>query len=60
MVRSVRKYLSEDLTLNVTPDTGNVYYYISVIDVCTGETINNVDSVIVQTSAPTNAGLVDV
>ncbi|MBL6664001.1 MAG: SprB repeat-containing protein, partial [Flavobacteriales bacterium] len=52
--------LSDSLTLNVTPDTGAVYYYISVVDVCTGETINNVDSVLVQTSAPSNAGLVDV
>ena len=34
--------------------------YISVVDVCTGETINNVDSVLVQTFAPSNAGLVDV
>ncbi len=52
--------LSDSLTLSVTPDTGAIYYYISVVDVCTGETINNVDSVLVQTSAPTNAGLVDV
>ena len=52
--------LSEDLNLTVIPDTGNVYYYISVIDVCTGETINNVDSVLVQTSPPSNAGLVGV
>ena len=52
--------LSDSLTLSVTPDTGATYYYISVVDVCTGETINNVDSVLVQTSAPTNAGLVDV
>ena len=52
--------LSDSLTLSVTPDTGAVYYYISVVDVCTGETINNVDSVLVQTSAPSNAGLVGV
>ncbi|MFL2569955.1 MAG: T9SS type A sorting domain-containing protein [Flavobacteriales bacterium] len=52
--------LSDSLTLSVTPDTGAIYYYISVVDVCTGETINNVDSVLVQTFAPTNAGLVDV
>ena len=52
--------LTDSLTLSVNPDTGDVYYYISVVDVCTGETINNVDSVLVQTSAPSNAGLVDV
>ena len=50
--------LSEDLELTVTPDTGAVYYYISVVDVCTGETIPNVDSILVQTFSPTNAGLV--
>ena len=52
--------LTEDLSLNVIPDTGNTYYFISVVDVCTGETINNVDSVLVQTFAQTNAGLVDI
>ncbi len=52
--------LSDSLTLSVTPDTGAVYYYISVVDVCTGETINNVDSTLVQTSTPSNAGLVGI
>ena len=52
--------LSEELSLTVTPDTGDVYYYISVVDVCTGETINNVDSVLVQTYPPTNAGLINI
>ncbi len=52
--------LGEDLNLTVTPDTGAVYYYITVVDVCTGEVIPNVDSVLVQTFAQTNAGLVDV
>ena len=48
--------LGEDLNLTVTPDTGAVYYYITVVDVCTGEVIPNVDSVLVQTFAQTNAG----
>ena len=43
--------LSDSLSLTVQPDTGSVYYYISVYDVCTEEIINNVDSVFVQTFA---------
>ena len=52
--------LSDSLSLTVQPDTGSVYYYISVYDVCTEEIINNVDSVFVQTFGATNAGLVGV
>jgi len=50
--------LSEGLDVTVTPDTGAVYYYITVVDVCTGEIIPNVDSILIETYSQTNAGLV--
>ena len=52
--------ISDSLSLLVTPDTGSVYYYISVVDVCTDEIIYNVDSILIQTYLPANSGLIDV
>jgi gliding motility-associated-like protein len=39
--------LGDSSELIVAPDSNSVYY-ISVVDVCTGETISNVDSVFIQ------------
>ena len=45
------------LETTVTPPVGQNYYFITVEDVCTGETIYNVDTVLVDVAPPTNAGL---
>ncbi|MEE3037492.1 MAG: hypothetical protein VX344_03630, partial [Bacteroidota bacterium] len=45
------------LETTVTPPVGQNYYFITVEDVCTGETIFNVDTVLVDVAPPTNAGL---
>lgn len=49
--------LVNDLSVTVTPNiVGDNYYYISIVDVCTGESVENADSVLIQVAPPTNAG----
>lgn len=49
--------IANDLSTNVTPNiVGDNYFYISIVDVCTGESIENADSVLIQVAPPTIAG----
>jgi hypothetical protein len=49
--------LVDGLEVTVTPEiVGDNYYYISIEDVCTGESVENADSVLIQVAPPTNAG----
>jgi len=49
--------LIDGLETNVTPDiVGDNYYFISIVDVCTGESVENADSVLIQVAPPTIAG----
>jgi hypothetical protein len=49
--------LVNDLSVTVTPNiVGDNYYYISIVDVCSGESVENADSVLIQVVPPTNAG----
>ncbi|MGC6490831.1 MAG: SprB repeat-containing protein, partial [Flavobacteriales bacterium] len=49
--------VSNELEFNINPPVGTNQYFITVEDVCTGENIVNVDSVTVQVSPPSNAGI---
>lgn len=49
--------LVDGLSTTVTPEiVGDNYYYISIVDVCTGESVENADSVNIQVAPPTIAG----
>ena len=49
--------LVDGLSLTVNPEiVGDNYYYISIVDVCTGESVENADSVLIQVAPPTIAG----
>ncbi|MGC6428315.1 MAG: T9SS type A sorting domain-containing protein [Flavobacteriales bacterium] len=50
--------ISNELTVDVSPQLiGDNYFYISIEDVCSGELIENADSILIQVAPPTNAGL---
>jgi len=50
-------FLENGLLTSVTPEiVGENYYYISIEDVCTGEFLTNIDSVLIQVAPPTFAG----